>query len=471
MKRLTFSILWIIFAAAFAIAQTPQTIQTGFTIERELGETEKHIYEINLTKGQMLNFVVEQRGIDVMLRVTTADGKFVDRVDTPNGREGDEPFKIVSLEGGRYRVEVSRFSEETARTTGKYFVKMVEIRKATDAEIKTAWLKAELVKIVAEDNRSGSYPDALRRFYSNRALLTNPFGYVSDTAEWIELTTQNPVKLTNGYSAEAEFSGVRLEDFGDAAVLSVRRDMHVKKPSADEDYTTIQQIGYVFKRTNGDGRTDISVFRDGVWYWLGSSNGNFNTVQFGLADDIPQPADFSGDGRAEIAVYRNGTWWTLNLTNNQINTIEFGISTDKPVAADYDGDGKSDIAIFRPSDGSWWYLQSSNLQYSVSRFGVSTDKPVQGDYTGDGKADIAIFRPSTGEWFIQRSEDNSFFSFPFGAVGDIPTPGDYDGDGQVDAAIFRPSNSTWFLKQSTAGIGIVTFGITGDVPVPNAFVP
>ncbi len=59
----------------------------------------------------------------------------------------------------------------------------------------------------------------------------------------------------------------------------------------------------------------------------------------------------------------------------------------------------------------------------------------------------------------------------FGTTGDIPAPGDYDGDGKFDTAVFRPSNSTWFLNQTTAGVGIVTFGISGDQPVRNAFVP
>ncbi len=251
MKQLIFSILWLMFSAAFVFGQTPQTIQAGFTVERELGGTDKHIYEVNLTKGQLLNFTVEQRGIDVWLRILTADGKFVDRVDSPSGREDDEPFRMVSLNGGRYRIEVSRFWDDALGREGKYLVKPVEIRPATKAEIKTARLTDELLKIIAEDNRSGSNPDALRRFYLDKALLTNSYGLVASAAEWIDATANNPFKSPAGFSAESEFSGVRLEDFGDVLVMSVRRDLHIKNPQADEDYTTAQQIGYVFKRTSG----------------------------------------------------------------------------------------------------------------------------------------------------------------------------------------------------------------------------
>jgi hypothetical protein len=158
---------------------------------------------------------------------------------------------MVSLNGGRYRIEVSRLWDDALQSEGKYLIKPVKIRSATKSEINTAQVKDKLLKIIAEDNRSGSYPDALRRYYLEKALLTNPYGYVGNAAEYIDATTNSPFKPPAGFSAESEYSAMRLEDFGNVLVMSVRRDLHVKNPQNDEDYTTALQLSYVFKRTNG----------------------------------------------------------------------------------------------------------------------------------------------------------------------------------------------------------------------------
>ena len=221
---------------------------------------------------------------------------------------------------------------------------------------------------------------------------------------------------------------------------------------------------------SGDGKSDIAFFRpsSGEWFILRSEDSSYYSVPFGAAGDIPAPADYDADGKADTAVFRpsSGTWF-ISKSSGGTDIVTFGQAGDKPVTGDYDGDGKADIAIFRPGDGSWWYLRSSDAQFRVFRFGISTDKPVQGDFTGDGKTDIAVFRPSSGEWFVQRSEDNTFYSIPFGASGDIPAPGDYDGDGKTDPAVFR--DATWYIQRSTDGILIATFGLPGDVPVPSGY--
>ncbi len=225
----------------------------------------------------------------------------------------------------------------------------------------------------------------------------------------------------------------------------------------------------------GDGKTDIAFWRPstGNWFVLRSEDSSFFAFPFGASGDIPAPGDFDGDGKADAAVFRPSiaTWFILNSSDGSVTTRAFGANGDVPIVEDYDGDGKDDIAVYRPSV-SEWYLQRSTAGFIGFRFGAPNDiTPVPADYTGDGKADIAFFAKSTNQWFVLRSEDTSFYAFPFGAAGDIPTPGDYDGDGKADAAVFRPSNGTWYLNQTTNGQQVVSFGANGDRPLPSRFAP
>lgn len=224
---------------------------------------------------------------------------------------------------------------------------------------------------------------------------------------------------------------------------------------------------------SGDGKDDIAFYRPTTneWFILRSENGSFYSLPFGAAGDIAVPADYDGDGKADVGIFRpsNRTWYILRSSDQQVSIIAFGSTGDKPVPADYDSDGKADIAIFRPSSGEWW-INNSSGQVTAFKFGNSSDKPIQGDYTGDGKADAAFWRRSTGEWFILRSDDFSYYSFPFGLTTDVPVTGDYDGDGRFDAAIFRPSNGIWYIQGSSSGTQITQFGVSGDRPVPSAFI-
>ena len=223
----------------------------------------------------------------------------------------------------------------------------------------------------------------------------------------------------------------------------------------------------------GDGKTDIAFWRpsNGFWFVLRSEDFSYYSFPFGTTGDIPAVGDFDGDGKTDATIFRasTGTWYISKSSGGTL-IQQFGQNGDVPVVADYDGDGTSDIAIYRVAVGEWW-IQRSTAGLIAFQFGNSADKPVPGDFTGDGKADVALFRPSSGEWFVLRSEDQSYYSFPFGTNGDVPAPGDYDGDGKFDATVFRPSSSTWYAQRSTAGTLIQGFGQSGDMPVPNAFVP
>ncbi len=224
---------------------------------------------------------------------------------------------------------------------------------------------------------------------------------------------------------------------------------------------------------DGDGKTDFAVFRplDSTWYFR-LKGGTFGSKQFGSGTDIPAPADFNGDGKTDICVFRpsTGTWYiSRSDSQNTFDAISFGQDGDKPVPADYDGDGKADIAVWRPSDGNW-YVQGSAGNFFSAQWGVTGDQPVQADYDGDGKVDIGVFRQSDGMWYIVQTSAGIRYQ-QFGQNGDVPVPGDFDGDGKYDVAVWRPTDGNWYLSQSQDGFAARSFGVLNDKPIPTAYLP
>jgi len=258
-----------------------------------------------------------------------------------------------------------------------------------------------------------------------------------------------------------------------------KTDLSVFRPSDTVWYLlrsqagfTATQFGIATDKTvaadfDGDNKADIAVWRPatGTWFRLNSSNGTFVGAQFGANGDIPQPADFDGDGKDDLSVFRpsNGTWYRINSGNGQFVANQFGANGDRPVAGDYDGDSKADLVVFRPADTTWYRINSSNGVFSGVSFGLASDIVVPADYDGDNRQDICVFRPTDGNWYRLNSNSGALIVTQFGANGDVPVPGDYDGDGKDDQAVYR--GGIWYLNRSTSGFAGVQFGVNTDQPI------
>ncbi|HQZ83014.1 MAG TPA: M36 family metallopeptidase [Pyrinomonadaceae bacterium] len=265
---------------------------------------------------------------------------------------------------------------------------------------------------------------------------------------------------------------------------------------------------------DGDGRSDISVFRpsDGIWY-LNRSTSGFSALNWGISTDIPIPDDFDGDGKADIAVFRataDGSqpdYYILSSATFTVTYASFGLPGDTPLSEDFDGDNKADLCIYR-SDGNFWIRKSSDggviavpilgggipfaadfdgdgrgdlgtfingtwaLRLSTGNYevesiqvwGASGDKPVPADYDGNGRDDLAVYRPSIGTWLIRGGA-----TVPFGIATDTPVPADYDGDGRSEVAVYR--GGIWWIYSTTSGVTVARFGLENDKPLQATLIP
>ncbi len=125
----------LLVCSAFLTINAQTTLQLGTPIERTLGAGQVHEFTISLEENNFIQLVVEQRGIDVSVKVSSPEGKNLGEYDTPNGSDGPENVSFVAAAAGTYRIAISPLASDNP-TSGRYEIKVLEIRPATDQELK-----------------------------------------------------------------------------------------------------------------------------------------------------------------------------------------------------------------------------------------------------------------------------------------------------------------------------------------------
>ena len=111
------------------------SLQLGVSVERTLERGQSQSFGISLEQDQFLQLVVDQHGIDVVVRVFSPTGKMLGEFDSPNGTEGPENVSLISAMAGVYRINVAPLSEGEDVARGRFEIRILEIRPATPQEL------------------------------------------------------------------------------------------------------------------------------------------------------------------------------------------------------------------------------------------------------------------------------------------------------------------------------------------------
>ncbi len=215
----------------------------------------------------------------------------------------------------------------------------------------------------------------------------------------------------------------------------------------------------------------IGVFRPGNRQFI------LNTVPvtritFGTSTDKPVTGDWDGDGKTEIGVFRSGQF-ILDLNNDGVADVRvnFGMSTDKPVSGDWDDDGYDEIGVFRASGPlGQFILDNTNYNTAGTRtgvassrinFGLSSDIPVPIDWNDAGATEVAVYRQSTREFIINT---NPVRRFTYGTSTDTPLR-TWLNSGTTQVAVFRPSGGAAQFIVNSNPSSRYNFGLSTDIPV------
>ena len=126
------------FGAAVHAQSAPTSLRPGQPIERTIAQGETHAFGVRLEQNQFLQVVVDQRGIDVVVRVFAPDGKRLGEFDSPNGANGPEGVSLVAHDTGLYRIEVAPLGQDQRTASGRYEIRILDLRQATKEELESA---------------------------------------------------------------------------------------------------------------------------------------------------------------------------------------------------------------------------------------------------------------------------------------------------------------------------------------------
>ncbi len=256
--------------ASAACAPQPETITTlvpGDAIVRQLNGGDTHVFQVPLLEGQYLCVAVEQRGIDVELRLSAPNQQRLIAMDTLNGTQGPEVAAVIATQPGQHRIEI--VSPSQSAPAGTYEVKIRALRPATEPDQR--WLTAqqfyaagkflsEGTSAEAQEQAAQKFAEALRiwQVLDDRLMVAHTLHYLVSVYRDIGQTQH--ALVYSGYALELlRASGQQREAAHTLTTLAIILNELGELPKALEYYEQSLVQWRSFQDTYGEARTLINL--------------------------------------------------------------------------------------------------------------------------------------------------------------------------------------------------------------------
>lgn len=170
--QLAFSIFVISVSPSVSFGQESPSLNSGQLFEKNLSGGESHRYTVSFASGQFIRVVVEQRGLDVKIKLARKDGKQLAEIDLVSDVPGTESAFWLAESDIAYQIVISA-SDKNAR--GQYAVRLEGPRTPNEQDRKLfagqqAFYQAEELfadnKPESRRKAAERYSDAAKQWHS-----------------------------------------------------------------------------------------------------------------------------------------------------------------------------------------------------------------------------------------------------------------------------------------------------------------
>lgn len=158
--------------ALAVFGQTPQSPEVrellpGQTSDREMTGAEKHRYKFGLQESEFFQVRVEQKGIDVQLKLFDADGNVLAAMDMPLMKDVSETLSFIADKTGGCTLEVAGVDEKAGK--GSYRIHREASRMATARDKRRVEVERTFMEGIAIRSTRGPAEPVIKKYSAAQA--------------------------------------------------------------------------------------------------------------------------------------------------------------------------------------------------------------------------------------------------------------------------------------------------------------